>query len=134
VRQGEPPGANWNAYSNTKVIGVKIYDTVRTCGKLWKTLADGLVASRPRPALATAATGSGDLRQGLTPEGPSRLTVKVSHSACSACDGDYEDPERTAWREPEEERRARAQAELEGGSEAQAPRIEGVEGGEQCDD
>ena len=86
---------------------------------MWKTLADGLVALRPRPALPTAATGNSDLRQGLTQEGPSRLTVKLSYSACSACEGDYEDPERTAWREPEEERRQpRAQAELEGGGEA----------------
>jgi hypothetical protein len=49
---------------------VKIYDSVRGCGKVWKTLA---------PSGETALAGTDRLQ------------------ACSACDGDYEDPERTAW-------------------------------------
>jgi len=63
---------------------------------------------------------SHDPQPSLTPEGPSRLRVNVGYRrfrACSACEGDYEDPERTAWRESEEERRARDEAKRDAAGE-----------------
>src|SRR5439155_26420436 len=39
--QGGPPVDNWRVQDNSKVIHVKVYDDVMTCGKVWKTLAGG---------------------------------------------------------------------------------------------
>ena len=35
---------------------------------------------------------------------PGDLVVTSALTACSACAGDYEDPDRTAWRESENEK------------------------------
>jgi len=64
-----PPGENCTTNSNVRVMKVKVYEGSTSCGNLWKTAP---LPGRP---------DGGDL---------SRLC------ACSACDGDYEDPERTA--------------------------------------
>lgn len=85
--QGGPPVDNRRVNDNATVIHVKIYDGVRGCGKVWKTLA---------------GAGAFGRRPGVAP------------GACSACEGDYEDPERTAWRESEEERRAREEEGCDG--------------------
>src|SRR5262249_52765673 len=78
--QGEPPGYFWSFNDNATVLYVRYYEDVPSCGKVWKT-----------PRLLEGRGGS--LRAGL--------------ELCSACEGDYEDPERTAWGESEGERRAR---------------------------
>ena len=37
ARQGGPPCRNWSAYNNRRVIRVKVYDRVLSCGKVWKS-------------------------------------------------------------------------------------------------
>ena len=100
VGQGAPPGPRWSAHRNAAVILVKISCRVNACGKVWKT---------PRA---------------------SRCAATAAPRACSACDGDYEDPERTTWVEPREEQEENEAQETEQVSDGlQAERRE-----EQCEE
>src|SRR5262249_12124923 len=73
---GGPPDHSWRANDNAKVLPVKYYANVPNCGKVWKTRFFVIGSSLGREA---------------------------GFGLCSACEGDYEDPERTAWQESEEE-------------------------------
>lgn len=82
--------------SITVVHHVKDYWRVLVCGKLWKTLGASTdaeftgITQETQQALRMVK-GRGDARGFKSEHGGPGL-----HAACSACAGDYEDPERTA--------------------------------------
>ena len=84
--------------SITIVHHVKNYWRVLTCGKLWKTRGGASdaeltgVAEKTQQSLRTDET-----RYGVCADANAdRLGELTLHAACSACAGDYEDPERSA--------------------------------------
>ena len=91
--------------SITVVYRVKNYCRVLSCGKVWKTPEDAAVAEFTEIDEKTQRTPTAKKSRGGVGSFVSQRCGLALHAACSACAGDYENPERSAAPEefPDEE-------------------------------